>query len=133
MEKEQDKLNYLREQIEMRVIGCGFFEFKPAWSSSKDEKIGTVPDLTSLLRDILMEEEERRACGELPEVAVVPVMKRKSFKELGEPTVQAIELGSSIKELSPAELLALAEPQHRQRQRTLSSRGSPGPIGLHCY
>jgi hypothetical protein len=35
MDKTQDKLDWLREQIEMRVIGLGFEEFKPAWSSSK--------------------------------------------------------------------------------------------------
>ena len=30
----QKKLDWLREQIEMRTIGLGFVEFKPAWSSS---------------------------------------------------------------------------------------------------
>ena len=42
-------------------------------------------------------------------MAVVPVMKRKSFKELGTPTVQAAELADTIKELTPDELLERAE------------------------
>ena len=84
----QDKLDWLREQIEMRVIGLGFEEFKPAWSSTNDENIGTVDDLFDLLRDILLEERDRSCSGELPECAVVPQMRRKTFKELGTPTVQ---------------------------------------------
>ena len=84
----QDKLDWLREQIEMRVIGLGFEEFKPAWSSTNDENIGTVDDLFDLLRDILLEEGDRSCSGELPECAVVPQMRRKTFKELGTPTVQ---------------------------------------------
>ena len=109
IEKTQDKLDYLRKQIDMRVIGLGFVEFKTPWSSSKDDTVGTVAHLSQLLRDILMEEQERSACGELPDAPVVPVMKRKTFKELGEPTAQAGELGTTIKELTPAELLALAQ------------------------
>eukprot|EP00966_Prymnesium_polylepis_P264704 6114745-Prymnesium_polylepis.1 len=70
----------------MRVIGLGFDEFKPAWSSSTDEYIGTVNAPTEQLRDILREEEQRRREGSLPEAAVVPHMRRKTFKELGTPT-----------------------------------------------
>jgi hypothetical protein len=110
----QAQLDYLREQIEMRVVGLGFVEFKPAWSSSKDEEIGTVADLTELLRNILMEEAERASCDELPEVAVVPMMKRKTFKELGTPTAQATALAKTIKELSDDELLARAQEKRRE-------------------
>ena len=62
----------------MRVIGLGFDEFKPAWSSGKDEDVGTVDDLTSLLRDILCEERKRKSEGKLPPAAVVPQMRRKT-------------------------------------------------------
>ena len=41
-------------------------------------------------------------------------MKRKSFKELGTPTAQAAELGSCIKERTPAELLTLAQHKHAE-------------------
>ena len=114
--RTQAQLDYLRLQIEMRVVGLGFTEFKTPWSSSKDEKIGTVPELTALLRDILIEEEERRVCHELPEVAVIPVMKRKTFKALGDPTVQAGELGATIKEFTVEELLTLAEQKRAEME-----------------
>ena len=111
---DQLRLDWLREQIEMRVIGLGFVEFKPAWSSSKDAQIGTVADLTSLLEEILDEERERSACRELPEVAVVPIMKRKSFKELGTPTVQAKELATTLKSFSEEEILEKAEAKRME-------------------
>ena len=62
------------------------------WSSSKDEDVGTVAELTVLLEEILMEEHELDCCDDLPDAAVVPTMRRKSFKELGTPTAQAKEL-----------------------------------------
>ena len=114
MAKNQDKLDWLRRQIEMRVIGLGFDEFKPAYSSSKDEYIGTADDLTEQLRDILLEEEERRREGTLPEAAVVPQMRRKTFKELGTPTVQAQALSDKVLALPAAELLERARAE-RQR------------------
>ena len=110
----QAQLDYLREQIEMRVIGLGFVEFKTPWSSSKDETVGTVESLTTLLTEILWEENARDIDGELPEVAAVPVMKRKTFKQLGTPTVQADELAGAVKELSQEELLALAEKEYER-------------------
>ena len=61
-----------------------------------------------------MEEQERWRCDELPEVAAVPVMKRKSFKELGTPTVQAAALANTVQEFSADELLALAERKREQ-------------------
>ena len=109
----QEQLNYLREQIEMRVVGCGF-QYKLTWYSSKSEEIGTVADLTELLIEILNEEGERQTHDDLPKVAAVPVMKRKSFKELGTPTAQAKALAPVIKELSPEELLALAVVKRKE-------------------
>ena len=111
--KSQDKLDWLREQIEMRVIGLGFDEFKPAWSSSKDENVGTVDGLSGLLRDILMEEAERRGDDALPSAAVVPQMRRKTFKELGTPTVQATELADKVLALPAAELLQRAQAKRQ--------------------
>jgi len=42
----QEKLDWLREQIEMRVIGLCWVEFRAHWSSTNDERIGSVEDLT---------------------------------------------------------------------------------------
>ena len=41
-ERTQDKLNWLREQIEMRSIGLGWTELKGQWFSSSDENTGTA-------------------------------------------------------------------------------------------
>lgn len=41
----QMQLDWLREQIEMRVIGLSWIEFKTKWSSGKDEDVGTIDDL----------------------------------------------------------------------------------------
>jgi hypothetical protein len=121
----QLKLDYLREQIEMRVVGLGFTEFKTPWSSSTDETVGSLEALTQLLTDILWDERARQIDGDLPEVAVVPIMKRKTFKQLGTPTAQATELAQKIKDLSDEELLELAE---EERQR-LEEEGELDAIG----
>ena len=84
----QLQLDWLREQIEMRVVGLGWVEFKTNWSSSKDEVVGTVSDLVGQLKDIMEEEEDR----EIPEAAVAPILQRKTFRELGTLTMQAKEL-----------------------------------------
>ena len=109
----QLKLDWLREQIQMCVVGLGFDDFNPAWSSSKDENIGTLDDLSDMLRAILMEEhEQRRNEEELPEVAVVPQMRRKTFNpELGTPTVQAAALADKVLALPAAELLERAQAE----------------------
>ena len=112
----QLKLNYLREQIEMRVIGVGFDEFKAAWSSSKNEDIGTVQSLTEHLHEILMEEDQRRREGTLPANAVVPQMRRKTYKELGTPTLQAGDLAGKVKELPAGELLERAQRERARRE-----------------
>ena len=118
MEKSQDKLDYLREEIEMRVIGLGFEEYKTAWSSSKDEHVGTVDDLSSQLQLILADERERRASGELPERAVVPQMRRKTYKELGTPTVQAAALAVQVLSIDEGLLLERAKEKRQQLEDT---------------
>ena len=47
---EAQKLEYLRLQIEMRVLGLGWTEYATRWSSKADDQIGTVAHLHSLLR-----------------------------------------------------------------------------------
>jgi hypothetical protein len=78
----QLQLDWLREQIEMRVVGLGWVEFKSQWSSGSDVEVGTVADLIGQLKDILEEETDR----EIPAAAVAPIMQRKSFNQLGTPT-----------------------------------------------
>ena len=73
----------------MRTRGLQWIEFRSKWSSSTDEDVGTVPELTNHLRDILQAEATRRAAGELPTHAPAPIMRRKTFKQLGTATAQA--------------------------------------------
>ena len=85
----QAKLDWLREQIEFRTRGLQWVEFKTKWGSKLDDEVGTVPELTAHLKLILQTEGQRRAAGELPDSAPAPVFRRKTFKELGTPTMQA--------------------------------------------
>lgn len=71
---EQLKLDWLREQIEMRTRGLDFVEFRTRWSSGQDQNIGTVADLTAHLKEIITEEKRRRSVGELHKEAAVPTM-----------------------------------------------------------
>jgi len=92
---------------------------------STDEYVGTVSSLTSLVKDIIEEEAKRRRAHELPEQAAVPVMKRKTLKELGTPTVQASEMSDTIKEISPDELLEMA----RRKRAALEQEGQLDTTG----
>lgn len=110
LDSDQQRLDWLREQIEMRVIGLGWVEFKSQWSSSKDESVGTIPDLTEQLKDILEEEAERQ----IPEAAAAPIMQRKTFKQLGTPTAQAELLSNQRLSLSREQMLEAAEKERRR-------------------
>ena len=72
----------------MRTRGLQWIEFRTKWGSKLDDEVGTVPELTNHLKEILAVERERTKKGELPTAAPAPIMKRKSFKELGTPTAQ---------------------------------------------
>ena len=62
----------------------------------------------------MWDENARRIDGDLPTAAVVPVMKRKSFKELGTPTAQAAALADKVLSLPEAELLQRAEARRQE-------------------
>jgi hypothetical protein len=134
-DRDQDKLDWLREQIEMRTIGLGWTQFKGQWSSSADEDIGSVEELRGHLKSILEEEDDRRENGELPsktgdpkEHCPAPQLQRKSFRSLGTPTVQADALSDEFTELEPEELLAAAEKRKAEVARCpCSHASSPNP------
>lgn len=118
---EQLRLDWLREQIEMRVVGLGWIEFKPQWSSGKDDNVGSIEDLTNHLSDILDEEAERP----IPEAAAAPIMRRKTFKELGTPTAEAEQLADQSLSLSTEQLLAQAQAKRAE----LEARGELDMVG----
>ena len=62
----QEKLNFLREQIEMRTRGLRWTEFQTKYSSSLDENVGTVEQLTGHVKELIEEERERRDAGTQP-------------------------------------------------------------------
>ena len=116
IEGNQAKLDWLREQCELRVIGLELqLHVQLQWGSNQDEDIGTVrDDLTGHLKEILEEEQERRGACELPDRCPIPTVRRKTFKELGTPTLQAKEIASRVQEYGAEELLERAE---RERVR----------------
>ena len=122
---DNEQRKELREQIEMRTRGLQWVEFNKKWSSKQDDDVGTVPELTSHLKDILVTEGERRAANALPLHAPAPIAKRKTYKELGTPTAQAIELAGQRLKLSDAELRVAAE---RERAR-LEASGEIDHVG----
>lgn len=118
----QEKLDFLREQIEMRVVGLSWCEWRTPWSSSTDEHVGSVDQLYTHLKEVLTREKELNLRGELPsreralaskealaEECPAPLLQRKTFKALGTPTLQADALSSSRIELSAEEILVLAQ------------------------
>ena len=56
---EATQLEWLRYQIEMRVLGLGWTQFQTRWSSKADSRIGTVAHLQTLLEEIVEEEVTR--------------------------------------------------------------------------
>lgn len=118
----QDKLDWLREQIEMRCVGLSWTDWKTPWSSSSDESVGTVAHLCDHLKEVIAHEEALDARGMLPskEHALesvdalkaecpAPQMRRKTFKALGTPTVQADALSNERIQLSADELASKAQ------------------------
>lgn len=145
----QDKLDWLREQIEMRTVGLSWTDWKTPWSSSNDEHIGSVEQLTTHLKEVLKEEQTLEQRGLLPckERALEsrenfmaecppPQLKRKTFKTLGTPTVQAGELCADRIEITPEEAAAAAQ----RRREELELQGEidwvgdrqPYPTGQVC-
>lgn len=71
---EVRQLEYLRLQIEMRVLGLGWTEFATHWSSNSDTNIGTVAHLRDLLIEkILPHERQMEQNTELPKAAEPPL------------------------------------------------------------
>lgn len=129
----QDKLDWLREQIEMRVVGLSWNDVRTPWSSSSDNEIGTVAQLAAHLKEEILTREARQLdAGELPskqglveEECPAPLLERKTFKTLGTPTVQADKLCCAKVEISSHEKLVAA----KIRREELEERGEISWLG----
>ena len=96
---EVQQLEFLRMQIEMRVLGLGWDKFATRWSSQSDTRIGTVAHLKALLIDeILPEEVAQRRLKTLPTEAAPPHHRARETKQLG--TVDADAQAIASKALS---------------------------------
>jgi len=105
---------YLKEQIEMRVLGLGWTQFATVWSSGKDAHIGTIVHLQKLLEEILVYEMAQRRLQRIPTEAAAPEMKARTMKELGTATCDAQELAAqSLFSVEEVRLAAVAEQLRR--------------------
>lgn len=94
---EVRQLEYLRLQIEMRVLGLGWTEFSTRWSSNSDSNIGTVAHLRDLLIDaILPYEKEKERAKELPSEAQPPLSVPNALRKLGTLDFDAVEIEKVI-------------------------------------
>ena len=103
---EAQQLEFLRKQIEMRVLGLGWDTFATRWSSQSDVRIGTVAHLKALLVDeILPEEAAQRRLKKLPTEAAPPHHCTREIKQLGTADVDASAIAAKAL-FSTAELKA---------------------------
>lgn len=116
----------------MRTVGLSWSEWRTPWSSNTDENVGSVEQLLSHLKAVLEEEKalERRAllpckaralesAADLAAECPAPQLRRKTFKTLGTPTVQAQALSNDKTNLSADQILAAAQ----KRRTELEQRG----------
>lgn len=90
---EAQKLEYLRKQIEMRVIGLGWSELATRWSSGKDAYIGSSGHLrTHLVDTILVRETTERRLKQLPTEAALPQQVVRAHGQLGTLDEDAAEI-----------------------------------------
>ena len=119
---EAQQLEYLRYQIEMRVLGCGWTQYATRWSSKADSRIGTVAHLQTLLEEILLEEKARGrfTAGTdrgLPTEAAPPQHEARDLGQLGTADADAMEISKRAL-FSAAELEAKAQAAMGQREAT---------------
>ena len=98
----------------MRVIGCGWTEYATRWSSSADERIGTMEHLRELLDKILLDEMSRKRLRRLPKEAALPLFLTKDTKQLGTADEDTLEMESrAIFSAEELERKAAAEMERR--------------------
>jgi hypothetical protein len=103
-QSEAKQLEILRLQIDMRVIGLGWNQFRTKWSAKSDPTIGTVAHLKGLLLEIIAHEIAERRLKRLPTEAAPPQFTAKDVGQLG--TANADALAVKSKSIFSAEELA---------------------------
>ena len=112
---EAQQLEFLRKQIEMRVLGLGWDTYSTRWSSNADERVGTVAHLKALLVDeIIPEEVALERLKKLPTEAAPPHHKAAAVKALGTADADALDVEAKAL-FSTDELKAKAEAARQRR------------------
>ena len=116
---EAQQLEYLRRQVEMRVLGLGWTQYATRWSSSKSSRIGTVAHLQALLEEIVAEERTRERFSRgtekgLPAEAAPPQGEWRDSLQLGTLDADAQAVRSQTR-FNAQELRQKAD-QERQRR-----------------
>ena len=111
---EAEQLEYLRKQIEMRVLGLGWSQYATRWSSQKDERIGTVAHLRLLLEEIIVEEIVLEGKKKLPKEAAPPHHQARDLGQLGTADADAVEISARAL-FSADELRSKAEAARTRR------------------
>ena len=115
---EAQTLEFLRKQIEMRVIGCGMTQFATQWSSSKDARIGTVDHLRGVLDEIIVEERSLKRLKRLPTEAAQPQFAARERVQLG-------TVDEDVLDIESRSLFSTAELE-RKTQLALERRREAG-------
>ena len=115
---EAQQLEYLRYQIEMRVLGLGWSEYATRWSAA-DSRIGTVAHLTKLLEELIKEETARKrfppdSVSGLPTEAAPPQLAAGGSTQLGTLDADAVEVRSTTR-FNSDELKRKAEAEVERR------------------
>jgi len=113
---EAQQLEYLRLQIEMRVLGLGWTQYATRWSSKSDISIGTVAHLRALLVDEILPNERAEArLKRLPTEAQPPQFTARNLGQLGTLDADAAAIQSTAL-FSKAELEAKAAEAVKRRE-----------------
>eukprot|EP00966_Prymnesium_polylepis_P147344 3403353-Prymnesium_polylepis.3 len=110
MDAVAPQIAYLREQLELRVLGCGWSDLAVPIKQAGETPADQVKRLLNHLRTVLQEEKERTR----PTAPPLPDFKAKTLKQLGTPTADSIELASRAL-CSPEQLRAAIEREQERR------------------
>ena len=87
-----EQLRILRLQIEMRTVGCGWRQFETKWGFFSDERLHTIDQLKSLLKDVMTYERTLIRLEKLPTEAAPPQLTKRTLKVLGTADVDAARI-----------------------------------------
>ena len=91
---KKDKLQALKDNIQIRYKGFGWDDWKTQWSHGNVQY--TIPELTKFLKDHIKEEKKKKRS--IPDKPKVPIPKRKNMPVLGTETKQRAKLDTNTVE-----------------------------------